>query len=96
MTSDTTDIITAMIPRFREISGIGRSKIYIMLDASELESVHAGARRLILVDSCRRLPTRLQAEGKDGASRRPRPADPAPPAAERHAGSRPDRAGDAV
>jgi hypothetical protein len=59
MTSDTTDIITAMIPRFREISGIGRSKIYILLDAVELESVHIGARRLILVDCYRRLLTRL-------------------------------------
>jgi hypothetical protein len=41
MTSDITDIIAATIPQFREISGIGRSKIYILLDAVE----QVGARR---------------------------------------------------
>jgi hypothetical protein len=61
MTPDTTDIITATIPRFREISGIGRSKIYELLGAGELESVHLGTRRLIVVDSYRRLVARLQA-----------------------------------
>jgi hypothetical protein len=69
MPPDTTDIITATIPRFREISGIGRSKIYQMLDAGELESVHVGARRLIVVDSYRRLVARLQA-AESGAGRR--------------------------
>ena len=59
MTSDTTDIIAATIPQFREISGIGRSKIYILLDAVELESVQVGGRRLILVDCNRRLLSRL-------------------------------------
>jgi hypothetical protein len=61
MTSDTTDIITATIPRFREISGIGRSRIYELLDAGDLESVHLGARRLIVIDSYRRLLAKLQA-----------------------------------
>jgi hypothetical protein len=41
MTSDTTDIIAATIPQIREISGIGRSKIYTLLDAVE----QVGARR---------------------------------------------------
>jgi hypothetical protein len=62
MTSDTTDIITATIPRFREISGIGRSKIYQMLGAGQLESVHVGARRLIVVDSYKKLLVRLQTD----------------------------------
>jgi hypothetical protein len=78
MTPDTTDIITATIPRFRELSGIGRSKIYAMLDAGELESVHVGARRLIIVDSYRRLLTRLQAAEITG---RRRGRDAAPPLA---------------
>jgi hypothetical protein len=47
--------ITATIPEFRRISGIGRSRIYELLDAGELESIHIGSRRLILIDSYRRL-----------------------------------------
>jgi predicted DNA-binding transcriptional regulator AlpA len=50
-----TDIITATIPEFRRISGISRSRIYELLDAGEIESVHIGARRLVLIDSYRRL-----------------------------------------
>jgi hypothetical protein len=69
MTSDTTEIITATIPRFREISGIGRSRIYELLDAGELESVHVGARRLIVVDSYRRLLARLKAGENHGRRR---------------------------
>jgi hypothetical protein len=72
MTPDTTDIITATIPRFREISGIGRSKIYEMLDAGELESVHVGTRRLIVVDSYRRLLARLQAAERPSGRHRDR------------------------
>jgi hypothetical protein len=49
------DRITATIPEFRRISGIGRSRIYELLDAGELESIYIGARRLILIDSYRRL-----------------------------------------
>jgi hypothetical protein len=47
--------ITTTIPEFRRLSGIGRSRIYELLEAGELESVHIGVRRLILVDSYRRL-----------------------------------------
>jgi hypothetical protein len=54
MRSDS-DIITVTIPRFRELSGISRSRIYELLDAGELESVYVGTRRLILVDSYRQL-----------------------------------------
>jgi hypothetical protein len=55
MTQDITDLITATIDQFRRLSGLGRSRIYEMLTSGELESVHVGARRLILVDSYRRL-----------------------------------------
>jgi hypothetical protein len=81
MTSADIDVITATIPRFREISGIGRSKIYELLDAGELESVHLGARRLIVIDSYRRLLGRLQREqaGERSASAE---AEAAMPAAE--------------
>jgi len=50
-----TDIITATIPEFRRLSGISRSRIYELLDAGELDSVHIGARRLVLIASYRRL-----------------------------------------
>jgi hypothetical protein len=43
--------ITATIPEFRRISGISRSRIYELLDAGELQSVHIGVRRLIIVKS---------------------------------------------
>jgi hypothetical protein len=57
---EPSDRITATITEFRRLSGIGRSRIYELLDAGELESVHLGARRLIIVDSYRRLVARLQ------------------------------------
>ena len=53
--------ITATIPEFRRLSGIGRSRIYELLDAGDLESVHIGSRRLILLDSYRRLIERQRA-----------------------------------
>jgi hypothetical protein len=55
MHPDTTDRITATIPEFRRLSGIGRSRIYQLLDGGELESVYIGSRRLILIDSYRKL-----------------------------------------
>jgi excisionase family DNA binding protein len=50
-----TDIITATIPEFCRISGIGRSKTYELIASGEIESVVCGGRRLIVVDSWRRL-----------------------------------------
>jgi hypothetical protein len=49
------DIITAPIARFCEMAGIGRSQTYKMIAAGELESVVLGGRRLIVIDSWRRL-----------------------------------------
>lgn len=56
-----TDIITCTIPEFRRLSGISRSKTYELLDAGELESVHIGARRLVIVASYRRMIERQRA-----------------------------------
>jgi hypothetical protein len=70
---EPSDRITATIPEFRRISGIGRSRIYELLDAGELESIYIGARRLILIDSYRQLIERQRAA--------PKPAEPAAPAA---------------
>lgn len=61
MATTDTDIITATIPEFRRLSGISRSRIYELLDAGEIESVYIGARRLVLIDSCRRLIERQRA-----------------------------------
>jgi len=43
--------ITVTIPEFKRISGISRSRIYELLDAGELHSVHIGVRRLIIIQS---------------------------------------------
>lgn len=72
MQPDIADPITATIPDFRRLSGIGRSRIYELLDTGELESVCVGKRRLILIDSYRRLIERLR-------DRRPVSATPSPP-----------------
>jgi predicted DNA-binding transcriptional regulator AlpA len=55
MTIEANQIITATIPEFRRITGISRSRIYELLDAGEIESVYIGTRRLVLIDSYRRL-----------------------------------------
>jgi len=39
------------IPEFKRISGISRSRIYELLDAGELQPIHIGARRLIIIQS---------------------------------------------
>ena len=52
---DPPDRISATIAEFRRLSGIGRSRIYELLKTGELESIHIGSRRLILIDSYRRL-----------------------------------------
>jgi hypothetical protein len=81
MHSDALDRITATIPEFRRLSGIGRSKIYELLDAGEIESIHIGARRLILVDSYKRLIERQRVAPKpDGDTPRRNSSASAPPA----------------
>ena len=55
MTQDTADLITANIGQFMRLSGLGRSRVYELLTSGELDSVYIGSRRLILVDSYRRL-----------------------------------------
>jgi len=66
-----SDRITATIAEFQRISGIGRSRIYELIAAGELESVHLGVRRLILIDSYRRLLARLRAAATETRGREP-------------------------
>lgn len=63
MQPDTPDRITATIPEFRRLSGIGRSRIYELLDAGELASVRIGSRQLILINSYRQLIARQREHG---------------------------------
>jgi hypothetical protein len=65
--------ITATIPEFRRLSGISRSRIYELLDAGEIESIHIGTRRLILMDSYKRLIERQRAAGSQPRTRTPLP-----------------------
>jgi hypothetical protein len=77
MHPETADRITATIPEFRRLSGIGRSRIYELLDAGEIESIYLGTRRLILIDSYRRLIER-QRTATTPQRRRPHPREATP------------------
>jgi hypothetical protein len=63
------DIITATIPEFRRLSGISRSRIYELLDAGEIDSIHIGTRRLVLIESYRRLIERKCAKARPATVR---------------------------
>ena len=54
-------IISAPINEFCVLSGLGRTKVYELLGAGKLKSVHIGKRRLVLLDSYRHLIEREQA-----------------------------------
>src|SRR3954453_4994523 len=71
MNQTLDNLITTTIGKFCDISDIGRSKVYELLDAGDLDSIKIGKRRLILLDSYRRLIERqrsaaLPAEAGDG------------------------------
>jgi hypothetical protein len=69
---DTSNLIlSATISEFRRLSGIGRSRIYELLDAGEIESIYVGSRRLILIDSYRRLIERQRQDVQGPAKRQP-------------------------
>ena len=68
------DRITATIPEFRRLSGIGRSRIYELLDAGEIDSIYLGTRRVILIDSYRRLIERQRQSAQRPAKVGPHPA----------------------
>jgi excisionase family DNA binding protein len=54
-------IISAPINEFCSLSGLGRTKVYEMLDSGDLDSIKIGKRRLILIDSYRKLIERQRA-----------------------------------
>jgi len=57
-------VITAPAAEFCILSGLGRTKTYELLGTGELDSITIGKRRLIIIDSYRRLIERQRAEGK--------------------------------
>jgi excisionase family DNA binding protein len=74
---DTTDRITAPIGEFCKLAGIGRSLVYEMIGDGRLDSILIGKRRLIVLDSYRRLVERQRAstpppgsKGKDRTAAR--------------------------
>jgi len=64
--------ITATVPVFCRLAGIGRSKVYELIATGDLDSILCGGRRLIVIDSWRRL---VAAAPRDLG---PRPAVPSP------------------
>jgi len=70
--------ITTTVSQFCQISGIGRSLVYEMLADGRLDSITIGKRRLIVLDSYRRLverqrstPPPLASKGKARTAARP-------------------------
>jgi excisionase family DNA binding protein len=58
---DTQDRITAPVGEFCKLAGIGRSLVYEMIGDGRLDSILIGKRRLIVLDSYRRLVERSRA-----------------------------------
>ena len=59
--------ITMPVPQFLVAAGFGRTKLYDLLSSGELDSVVIGRRRLILMDSYRRLIERQRAPAIAGS-----------------------------
>jgi excisionase family DNA binding protein len=82
MNTPWDNVITASIGEFCRLSGIGRTKVYELLGEGNLESISIGRRRLIVLDSYRRLiqsqrsgvgQTIAHETDRNRGSRRPRP-----------------------
>lgn len=55
MQATSAHIITAPVKEFCALSGLGRTRVYELIGSGELESITIGKRRLIVLDSYRRL-----------------------------------------
>jgi excisionase family DNA binding protein len=55
MSSIADQVITAPVNEFCVLSGLGRTRVYELLNKGEIESVTIGRRRLIIIDSYRKL-----------------------------------------
>lgn len=57
------DPITAPIPEFCKLSGLGRTSVYEMMDSGTLQYIKRGKRTLIVIDSYRRFIDQQLREG---------------------------------
>jgi hypothetical protein len=57
-------IITAPIGAFCLLSGLGRTRVYELIGAGQLDSVTIGKRRLVIIESYRQLIERQRAVGQ--------------------------------
>ena len=53
--------ITVPVPQFLGMAGLGRTKCYELIGSGDLETILIGRRRLVVVDSYRKLIERQQA-----------------------------------
>src|SRR4051812_28772434 len=92
MNEISENLITVSIGNFCRISDIGRSKTYELLSTGALDSLKIGKRRLIILDSYRKLIEQQRSAGPSAATRTPTgaaPAGPVEPAALRRGRGRP-------
>ena len=64
MQATLAHIITAPVREFCALSGLGRTRVYELIGSGELESITIGKRRLIVLDSYRRLIEQRRAAGQ--------------------------------
>jgi predicted DNA-binding transcriptional regulator AlpA len=85
ITNFPSEMITATVPEFSRISGLGQSTVWRMIADQRLQTISVGRRRLVVVDSYRRLiAAQLQGSPTDarrndtvppiGSKRRERPS----------------------
>jgi excisionase family DNA binding protein len=74
---DTFERITAPVGEFCRLAGIGRSLTYEMIADGRLESILIGKRRLIVLDSYRRLVERAVAAKTEAPFRQGKARNPA-------------------
>ena len=70
-----SDIVSATIAEFCRITGLGRSKVYQLLSSGLIDSIYIGKRRLILLDSYRKL---IEQQRGSKTIAQPKRSQPAP------------------
>ena len=81
MDPNTATLITTTIGNFCRLTDIGRSKTYELLASGALDSLKIGKRRLIILDSYRKLIEQQRATGSSAESRTDKNPPPQPGAA---------------
>ena len=81
MDATTETLITTTIGNFCRLTDIGRSKTYELLASGALDSLKIGKRRLIVLDSYRKLIEQQRAKGSSAQSGNGKNPPPQPGAA---------------